>query len=71
MYLILIISNSGGAKMAPTIRDNDSWSNLVNQLKGNHDTVHVTLSLKDLEPYQNHKRVSMQIFTAHHYTQCV
>ncbi|KAF8958305.1 hypothetical protein BDZ97DRAFT_1923759 [Flammula alnicola] len=49
----------GRARGAPTIRQDDDWSSLKGQLamtKAAVDSIQVTLSLKDLEPYKNHKR---------------
>jgi len=56
-----MFAHSGGARGAPTIRQNDDWTSLKGQLaktKATVDTLQVVLSLKDLEPYKNHKRVS-------------
>ncbi|KAJ3484658.1 hypothetical protein NLJ89_g11963 [Agrocybe chaxingu] len=51
---------SGGACGAPTICQDDDWSNLKGQLaktKAAVDSVQVILAFKDLELYKNHKRL--------------
>jgi hypothetical protein len=48
---------TGGARGAPTIRQDDDWTSLKGQLsktKAAVDTLQVVISLKDLEPYKNH-----------------
>lgn len=62
--VVLIFVHSGGAWGAPTIRQDDDWTSLKGQLsktKAAVDTLQVVISLKDLEPYKNHKRVSLLI----------
>jgi hypothetical protein len=47
-------------KNAHTVCSDNDWTNLVNQLsafKANNNTVQVTVTLKDLKGYKNHKMV--------------
>ncbi|TFK62726.1 hypothetical protein BDN72DRAFT_902990 [Pluteus cervinus] len=49
---------AGGVKNAPTIRGDEDWANLVGQLGVTTavKAVQAFYSLKDLEPFKNHKR---------------